>query len=172
MVTKMTLLIMKTLKTKNRTLVFLGFTLLELMVVLAIISAMMLVVIPYSRKSNDSLKLEQQSLNIYETVKYALDLAVTTKKSARLVINVKNKNYLLEIKTTTNSYEPIKELRYSGEIANIVDMEGFDSDGSNYYLVFDPAEQWPSASFSITGNELIRTISIHGRYIEIEQSSI
>lgn len=153
-----------------------SFTLFELVIVLAIISAMTMVLMPYAGNSNKSLKLKQHCLDIAETIKYAIDLAVNTQRPTRLAINVKNKSYLLEMATQTNNYQPIEgfhgAVRYIRKTAHIIDMEGFYQDANDCYIVFDPAKKWPSASFSLSSQDLIKTIKIEGKRIEIEESTI
>jgi type II secretory pathway pseudopilin PulG len=46
-----------------------AFTLFELVVVLAIISAMIAVVVPFVKRSNDGLKIIQQSRDVAQTIK-------------------------------------------------------------------------------------------------------
>ena len=153
-----------------------GFTFLELIIVLAIISAMAMVLVPYATRSNESLKVKQQCLDIVETIKYAIDLAADAKKLTRIAINLKSKSYQLQIATETNSFEPIEgfqgAVRYISRAARIMDIQGFCCDANDQYLIFDPAGKWPDASFSLSTDDLIETIKIRGRRVEIEESTI
>jgi len=153
-----------------------GFTLVELIIVLAIISAMVKVLLPYATRSNDSLKVKQQCLDMAEVIKYAIDLAINTRKSTRITINPKNKSYLLEMATQTNSYQPIEgfhgTVRYISRAANIMDIQGFCCDANDQYLIFDPTGKWPDASISLSTEDSIETIKIRGRCVEIEESTI
>jgi len=153
-----------------------GFTLFELVVVMAVISVMVMVAVPYASKSNEGLKLKQEGLNIAEAVKYAIDLAINSGKPVRITIDTKNKDYLLEAAAAENVYKPIEgfpgEVCYISQTTSIVDMTGFETDGSNQYLVFDTAKQWPDAEFSLSAGDIVETIRIKGKRVEVEESAL
>lgn len=176
METMMMLQTMMILQMKNRALRLHGFTLFELIVVLVIIAAMATVVVPYATRSNESLKIKQECLDMVETIKYAVDLAMDTKRPTRIVINSKNNSYLLEIATGINNqnYKPIEVLRvrYFGRSVDVIDTTGFTVDGNGRYLIFDPARLWPNASICLSTSDAIRTIKIKGKQVEIDNSAI
>lgn len=155
-----------------------GFTLFELIVVLVIISAMLTIVIPCATRSNEGLKAKQECLNMAAAIKYAIDLAVDTGRPTRIVINPKNKSYLLEIASGIDNYNftPTEDsqgsVRYFGETIDIIDMDGFDIKAVGGCLTFDPTRPWPDASFSLSIGETINTIRIRGRQVEIDASTI
>lgn len=155
-----------------------GFTLFELIVVLAIIAAMITVAIPYASRSNESLRIKQECLNVAQAIEYASDLAVNIRRPTRIVINPNNKSYWLEIAAGTNNhdYKPLEDfqgsVRYFGKSIYITDTSGFSIDGNTYYLIFDPARPWPNASISLSNKDAIKTIIIRGNHVEIEESSI
>jgi prepilin-type N-terminal cleavage/methylation domain-containing protein len=161
---------------KNNLSMTAGFTLFELVVVMAVISVMIMVAVPYASKSNDGLKLKQEGLNIAEAIKYAIDLAINSGKSVRITIDTKNKEYLLEAASAENTYRPLDGFLgaacYISQTTRIVDMTGFETDGSNQYLVFAPAKQWPQAEFSLSAGDIVETIRIKGKKIEVEESTI
>jgi prepilin-type N-terminal cleavage/methylation domain-containing protein len=164
---------------KNRAFIQSGFTLFELVVVLAIISVMMMVIIPYARRSNESLQLKEDCLNVTELIKYALDLATHTKRTTKIVINPQDNSYWLEIVPDTmgnKNCEPLDNFlcnpRYFNKNARLTDITGFDTESNKHYIVFDPAKQWPDASFSLSVRDLIETIKINGRQVELEESAI
>ena len=64
-----------------------GFTLFELIVVLAIISAMVTVIVPFASRSNDSLQIREQSRDVAQTIRYAIDLAQNSCRPVKFVIN-------------------------------------------------------------------------------------
>lgn len=178
METMMMLQTMMILQMKNRALRLHGFTLFELIVVLVIIAAMATVVVPYATRSNEGLKMKQECLNIAETVKYAIDFAMDTKRPTRIVINPKNNSYLLEITTGINNqdYKPVEDFQgavhYFGRYIHIIDMTGFSIDGNGHYLIFDPAKPWPNASICLSTSDVIKTIKIRGKEVEIDDSAI
>ena len=155
-----------------------GFTLLELLIVLMVIAVMVTVAVPYASRSNKGLKAEQVCLSLAETAKYAMDLAVDKKKPTRVVVDPRNRSFLLEVAVGPGGrdYEPVNrpgfETRYFGQDIYITDAVGFDIDGGKYCLVFDPARPWPDASISMSSSNALKTIRIHGRQVEIEDSGI
>ena len=180
MVTKMMLQIMKIRFLKrDKAIRPHGFTLVELMIVLMIMTTMVAVIMPYAKRSNESLNIKQEVLNLELAIKYIIDLAKDMKRPTRLVLNRKNNSFAMEIAVDTysNSFRSIEK---SGDISNhyfneniqISDVEGFSMEGSNYYLVFDPAKSWPSGSITLSIDDLISTINIKGKKIEISNSEI
>ena len=153
-----------------------GFTLFELVVVLAIIAAMVTVIMPYANKSNDSQKLREQALNIVETIKYAIGLAADTGRSIRFTIDVKSKGYSLETEGESGIYEPtagpVGAVRYMGKTIYITDLEGFYPTGKRWYLTFDSSKKWPKATLTISTKDLMEKIIIQGRRVQIEETSI
>jgi len=151
-----------------------AFTLVELMIVLAIISAMVTIILPYAATSNESLSLEQQCLDIAQTVRYAINLAISTQKATRIVINPKNKTYSLEVAAGPydRSFKPLDDnltaLRRIAEKINIYDIDGFDIDAGGYYLVFDPRRTWPDATISLAAMNTVKTIKIRAKQVKIE----
>lgn len=171
---------MKTCETEwsDRTTGRSGFTLLELMVVLVIISAMIAVVLPYATRSNRGLRLEQECLSMAEAVKYAMNLAVDAGRPTRLVLDTKNQSYSIEIGSAMNrlDFQAVEDIygteRYLGTDVHIQDVEGFGVGGGGYTLCFDPAWGWPRASVSLAAGNEMTTIRIDGRRVEIEKSAI
>jgi prepilin-type N-terminal cleavage/methylation domain-containing protein len=169
---------MKTLYLKDKKCVRWGFTLFELIVVLVIISAMMTVTIPYARRSNESLKAREECLNMTESIKYAINTAINKGKTTRLMIDMKNNSYTLQIETKSDgeSFEPIQGFHgavcYLSRTVRIVDMQGFETVGNNNYLEFNPRKKFSNASLSLSDNDLIRTIRICGKHVEIEEPTL
>jgi len=166
------------LQSKNRVSKPHGFTLFELMVVLMIIAAMVTIAVPYATRSNESLKIKQECLNIAEAVRYAIDLARNTNRPTRIVINPKNNSYLLEIAAPTSNQDfiPTEDFQgivhYFGQTIQVMDTDGFDVEANNRYLIFDPTKPWPNASISLSSNDAIKTIKIRGKQVAIKESTI
>ena len=165
-------------QTYDRELRFYAFTLLELMIVLAIIAAMVSVVVPYATRSNETLKIRQECLSMAEAIRYMVDLAMDTRRSTRILIDPKSNSYLLEMATGIGNqdYKPIEDFasavrRFDRNI-HIMDTKGFSTEGNDLCLVFDPARPWPNASISLSTGDEIKTITIRGRCVDIEDSAI
>jgi len=154
-----------------------GFTLFELLIVVMIIAAMVTIAIPYATRSNEGLKMERECLNIAEAIKYAINLAVDTKRPTRIAINTKDNSFVLEAATAINTqdYEPVEGFegarRYFSKSISVVDVTGFNIEGDDWYLLFDPTRLWPDASISLSTNYAIKKIKIRGKQVEIEDST-
>jgi prepilin-type N-terminal cleavage/methylation domain-containing protein len=153
-----------------------AFTLFELVVVLAIISAMVAVVLPFCKRSNDSLKIKQASNSIAQVVRYAIDLAEKRKRTVKFIFNEKYKSYCLQIEDSENNLEPVDDFtgteRFINENIHLFDIEGFEQTGQEYFLILDPKKPWPNAWISFSNNDLIMTIRIKSKYVEIQEESI
>jgi prepilin-type N-terminal cleavage/methylation domain-containing protein len=155
-----------------------GFTLLELIIVLVIISGMMTVILPYATRSNAVLRMEQECLNIAQAVEYAMSLCADTKRPTRLIVNIEERSYSVEIASEFSSrhFLPTEDafgkVRYVGRDINVTDLDGFDVEDKGYLLLFDPAGVWPEATISLAAGETLRTIKINGKRVEIENSTI
>jgi len=151
-----------------------GFTLVELIIVMVIISAMVTVVLPYAAASNENLQLRNGSLNIAEALAYALDLAAQADKPTRMVISPEDKSYRLQIATDRSRADfaampgVAGSEHYIGQAVEITDVEGFDMVADGYELVFDPAETWPNARLSLSTVDATKNIKVTGKRIEIE----
>jgi len=155
-----------------------AFTLLELVIVLVIISAMMTVILPYATRSNAGLRMEQECLSIAQAAKYAMSLSADTRRPTRLILNVREGSYFVEIagRVDSRQFLPTEDVcgivRYLGRDVEVIDVDGFDIESKGYFLLFDPSGVRPEAFISLgAGNEL-RTIRISGKRVEIEDSTI
>ncbi len=153
-----------------------AFTFIELMVVLAIISAMVAVVLPFCKRSNDGLKIKQASSSIAQAIRYAIDLAEKRNKAVKFIFNDKYRSYRLQIENSENSFESVEDFvgmeRFLDKNMRLFDIEGFEQTGQEYYLIFDPKRPWPDAWISLSTNDLTETIRIKSKYVEIEEESI
>ncbi len=155
-----------------------AFTLFELMVVLAIIAAMVTVAVPYATRSNEAMKVRQECLSLAESVRYIADLAVDTKRSTRILVEPGSNSYSLEIANGpgVQDYEPAlvsgDVRRYLSRNIRIMDITGFSVGGDGHYLLFEPARPWPNASISLSAGDVIKTIVIAGKRVEIQDSTI
>ncbi len=153
-----------------------GFTLIELMVALAIISAMVAVVLPFCKRSNDGLKIKQASSSIAQAIRYSIDLAEKSNKAVKFIFNDKYRSYRLQIENSENRFESVEDFagteRFLDKNIHLFDIEGFEQMGQEYSIVFDPQRPWPEAWISFCSNDLTETIRIKSKYVEIEEESI
>ena len=164
------------MKTRNDPIVPSGFTFFELVIVLAIISAMVAVVLPFCKRSNDGLKIKQAGSSIAQALRYAIDLAEKRKRAVKFIFNDKYKSYHLQIEDGQNGFEPVDDFtgteRFLDENIYLFDIEGFEQTGQEYFLIFDPKGAWPNAWISFSTNDLVVTIKIKSKYVEIQEESI
>jgi len=166
------------LQTHDRKLRCLAFTLFELMVVLAIIAAMVTIVVPYATRSNEALKITQECLSLAESVRYIADLAMHTKRPTRMLIDPRNKSYLLEIATgiSNQDFMPVDAIgdaiHYFGQNIRIIDITGFSVEKNVHCIVFEPTKLWPNASITLSVGDEVKKITIRSRRVEIEDSTI
>lgn len=153
-----------------------AFTLLELVVVLAIISAMVAVALPFCKRSNDGLKIRQAGSSIAQSIRYAIDLAQTKNRAVKFVFNEKYRSYHLQIEDSQSSFAPVDDFtgseRFISENIHLFDIEGFEQTGSEFFLVFDPQKIWPDAWISLSTNDLTETIRIKSKHVDIQEESI
>jgi type II secretory pathway pseudopilin PulG len=152
-----------------------AFTLVELVIVLLIISAMVTVTIPYATRSSEGRKLEQACRDVAETIKYAMSCAMDTGQATRLAVDVTTGSYEIETTTgiTREDFAPLEDsragVRYLGPGVRILDHEGFSPvDGKRYALILDPDQPWPQAHLSLVVKDASKTIRITGKRVEIE----
>lgn len=152
-----------------------GFTLIELLTVLVILAISVAIAVPYARKSNDVLVLERECLNIAETMKYAVNGAMDTRKPFRFTVDLVRQQYALEKATNSSGsdYATVEDGQRmsfaSSEKVSVVGMDGFQARGDTCYsLVFDPMRVWPTASISLMVRDTARRVVIAGRHISIE----
>jgi len=152
----------------------LAFTLIELMVVLVIISAMMAVVLPYAAESNKSIELRNQCLSLAQAVRYIQQVAEQTGRVTRIIVNPVEGSYYLQIASVGGGteFEPLEEIYPNpnsiGRAVRFTDIEGFDTFSRQYYLLFDPARPWPKAQIHLATIQHTKVIVIDGKTVEIE----
>ena len=62
--------------------------------------------------------------------------------------------------------------RFVDENIRLFDIEGFEQTGQVYFLIFDPKEAWPEAWISFSTSDLVMTIRIKAKHVEIEEESV
>ena len=66
-----------------------AFTLFELVIVLAVISAMVAVVMPFCLRSNEALEIKQGCSDIAQALRYAIDLSGQKSVPVKFIYNKK-----------------------------------------------------------------------------------
>jgi len=153
-----------------------AFTLFELIVVLTIISVMVAVIVPFAVRSNEGLKIREQSRDIAQTIRYAITLAQDRHRPTKFVINTKNKSYYLQQCNENGNFKLVESsfgtVRYIDNKIHIFDMDGFQLDAEKLFLVFDPEKPWPKAWLTLSTKDLTETLKIEAKNVQIEETSI
>ena len=134
-----------------------GFTLIELIATMVIASILASSLITGYRTYNEWLKVNEEILNMVNTLRQARDYCIEANENFYLSVDTDADTYTLEYKTDENA------LTLPGETSNVFTMPSFvdftASTGLNEELVFnilgEPAEE---ATITINTNE--RTINI------------
>ena len=152
-----------------------AFTLIELVLVMLIVSAMVTVAVPYATRSNEALALDQACRDVAEGIKYAMSHSMDTRRPTRFTIDLKDHSYVIETAGDIDdrAFQPLDDprgaARYLGAKIHVLDVEGFDVTGKDRYgLVFDPERPWPRATLSLTIKDALKTITVAGKVVHID----
>lgn len=152
-----------------------GFTLAELVIVVAIMSALVAVTLPLGRRGNDTLQLQQHSHDIAQTLRFAIDRAERTGRALRFVFNEPDGSYYLEIETSPNQFELFRFAsgrRYLGQNISLFEITGFQQTAAEHLLVFDPRRPWPAADLTLTTAEQTATIEINAGNVQYTENNL
>jgi prepilin-type N-terminal cleavage/methylation domain-containing protein len=153
-----------------------GFTLVEMLLVLIILSTMVAVTLPYASRSHDALRLEQEARNLAEAIRYATQLAEGANRSVRILWDTAQDCYSLQMATPDAADylpidDPIGALRHLDSKVRLVNLQGFESAGQNLqYLTLDPQKPWPEASLDLAAGTLVRRVQVTGRLVEVKDA--
>lgn len=152
-----------------------AFTLIELVLVMLIVSAMVTVAVPYATRSNEALALDQACRDVAEGIKYAISHSMDTRRPTRVTIDLKDHSYVIETAGDIHEqdFQPLDDsrgaVRYLGSKIHVLDVEGFDVTGKDRYgLVFDPEQRWPRAALSLAIKDTVKTITVAGKAVHVE----
>ncbi|MBL7106093.1 MAG: prepilin-type N-terminal cleavage/methylation domain-containing protein [Phycisphaerae bacterium] len=152
---------------------FRAFTLVELMVVLMIISVSVTIALPFCKRSNQGLKMRQACDDIAQTIRYAIDLAEKDNKKTKFVFDSKYSSYYLQ-QENEGHFEALNDFtrkeRFIGNI-QLYDSKGFEQEKNTYFFVFDPEIPWPDGYLTFAAEDMMITININSRYVEIKDQN-
>jgi len=151
-----------------------AFTLLELVIVLAIIATMIIVVAPYASRSNEGLQLNNQMQEFANTLRYAIDYAETNGKQVRFVMDTNRNFFYLETVDENGVFSIMptsigREKPFNSN-CTIMNIDGFEMEGQSYFLLFNPTKEWPTANFTILGEDFKKTLNIITKTISIKDN--
>ena len=148
-----------------------AFTLIEMIIVMAIISAMMTVVIPYAANSQRAMRLKLTAIDLAQTIDYAINHAIHNKIPTRILIDTKTPAFSLETATSTDPliFDTATRINPATTVLpkniRFADFDGLSHTNSNWQIVFNPAETWPDASITLASEYAEININIRGKYV-------
>lgn len=132
-----------------------GFTLVELLVVLAIIAIVAGVLAPYARGSSAAMRLQDAALTLATHVRYAEALAIQSEQTARLRIDTRRQGYSVEIAEDVARGTYVVAPGMGREFIPLPDGVVFvDAGGKSGIngdeLVFDPDGDWSVGDLALS----------------------
>ncbi len=134
-----------------------AFTLVELLVVVAIIAIVAGMVAPYASGSLAGMRVRQAALTLAEHIRYAQALAVDRERATRLSIDEKTPGYRLELAKDLVGVEFAAAPGVAGAFISLPERVRFDGvafafapDGVENALLFFPQGQWSSGRLWLT----------------------
>lgn len=146
-----------------------GFTFVELLVVLTILSVMVTIALPYASHSNQQLRLHQEAANLKTAIALLIEQAKNTQRPTRLAIDPTQQSYQLQQKLNrpNEEFEPLPgslgQTHYLQQHDSFDQLEGFQTDGQNRVLLFDPSHPWPQAGLTIINQQATYHLLINGQ---------
>ncbi len=144
-----------------------GFSLAELIVVIAISAVVLGAVMPFAVNSSDSQGFDNQCLNIKDTIDYARQLAISSGRAYRFVISEEQRYYYIEQADLAGEFEALDGMFGRRiEIADCVlqiELDGFVNLGSYSYLEFRLSDFDVDAKIGLYGKGKLVMISITDR---------
>ena len=148
-----------------------AFTLVEMMVVMAILAALLTVALPFTAAGDGALKLQQTASDIAQTIRYAIVLSHTTQKKVSFILDTKNSCYYLETTKTHSRTKPVEDFtarrRAIDDKIQIFDTEGLTQKNRKLSLTFDYQTRLPTASITLKNQKLTEKITIKEKYVQV-----
>jgi prepilin-type N-terminal cleavage/methylation domain-containing protein len=148
-----------------------AFTLIEMIIVMAIISAMMTVVIPYATNSRSSAQLKLTAIDLALTIDYAINHATHKKKPTRILIDTKTPAFSIETATSTDPliFDSAPQITPATTVLpkplRFTDFKGLTHANKNWQIIFDPDEPWPKALITLASDNAEISVNIRGKYV-------
>ena len=149
-----------------------GFTFVELMVVLAILSIMVTVVLPYANRTGRHAQLQQESANLETALILLIEQAKRSQRPTRLVVDTIEQSYQLQQASNRpdEDFEPLPgnlgQVRFISRSCSFDELDGFQSDGKKTVLLFDPSRPWPHGSLTLIDELETVRLEFRGQIIE------
>ncbi len=151
-----------------------GFTLAELLVVMAILAAGVVVIAPYATRRNHNQAMSDAVSDLVNSLRYAHSYATRVGKPTRLILECQDHAIRLEESSDMHgrSFSPLEGVpgskRGFDEQLYFTDIDGFEMLSEDAYaLKFDPQQPWPHATLTIMSDEKAKKIVIQGKNIDV-----
>ena len=151
-----------------------GFTLIELMVTLMIISSMLFFVLPRTQRSQKSRDHYEVYTTLVETIHYAIDIATQTNQAVSLILDLEDNSYYASMDYYPKGVKEdiLRQVHYLSKDISFADCQGFESHGSLLALRFDPIRPWPVASVVVKSTDVQKEIQLNAGSVTIQDVPI
>ena len=152
-----------------------GFTLIELVMVLAIVAAMAAVIAPYAGRSNTALRFTNHCLNIAEAFAYARELSHNGTCVAAVWIDPAAGTYRIEVSRPQDNGRfdtlegPAGRTNCVGPNIEILDVRGFELVGRRYLLSFEPSKESVSAAVELATADERAVVEIRNGHVQVRR---
>ncbi len=151
-----------------------GFTLVEMIVVVVIISVLATMIVPGMYSGSSSAKLRGSAQQLLVAAQHARDFATTRRRKCRLMIDLDNQQYALAFQQDPQ-HNPSEFVRLStglGKVQGLAEglrfgqvriepREGYDQPPERIdYITFEPSGQADAAVLEITNGEQTYSVLI------------
>ena len=135
-----------------------GFTLVELLVVMAIVVVLAAVTVPYARNSYRGLQLEDAARTLGARIGAARALAVQMDRPVRFRIDQDGRQHWIEVATNVLGTEFVRASGFHGQSTRLpdgvdwgtIELGGMARPGADEIL-FDPSHSWPAGRIWLVG---------------------
>ena len=151
-----------------------GFTLIELMVTLMIISSMLFFVLPKSRRSQKSRDHYEVYTTFVAYIHYAIDIATQTNQTVSLILDLEDNCCYASMDYYPKGVKEdiLRQVHYLSKDISFTDCQGFESQGSLLALRLDPARPWPVASVVVKSRDVQKEIQLDAGSVTIQNLPI
>jgi prepilin-type N-terminal cleavage/methylation domain-containing protein len=147
-----------------------GFTLIELMVTLMIISSLLFFVLPSTRRSQKSRDHYEVCTTFAAYIHYAIDIASQTNQTVSLILDLEDHSYYASMDYYPQGVKEdiLRQVHSLSKDVSFTDTQGFESHDNLLLLRFDPSRPWPVASVVVKSDDVQKFISINAGSVMIQ----
>lgn len=134
-----------------------GFTLVELMLVIVLMTIGTVAIVPGLGRSIPGWEAKEESMNMLSTIRMARQFALTGQRATGFILNANNTGYAVkaladsgDLHSKDNDFLIVR--KFSGKSVKITQLEGFERIGNKEVLVFWPDGRGGDAHIKLTAD--------------------